>query len=218
MKCPKCGTDINENDEFCFKCGVKLIKTNNSSYNPNPGKNKVGVVISILIISLAIVGLINMGIDMALNKKVKQTISVENNIIFENYSFTVPHNYSCSTDENGALILRASDHYLYITKINTSNEQIIKKKDNIINEFKKDGITVSNFKTQTLNDIEFVTYNTTKQDTTNGYMYGKINNDIEICIHIKPEIDSEGNKYAFKNVWFIKASHFISTAKLNIKD
>ena len=221
MRCTKCGYNTSDNDTYCLVCGQKLntIQTSNTSQNniniPNNNKkskvNKVGLSICIFILTFAIAGIIDIGISFISPKK--EIKATENDIYIGEYLLNIPKNYSYFRDEDGYINLKTTNHTLIITTINTTNEEILKKKDNIINQFKNEGGTVKNFKTQVLNNIEFVTYNATLNNITYGYMYGKIKNDIEIYIHIRPEIKMDGTRYEFDEAWFKDASDFISTAK-----
>lgn len=54
IKCPKCGTELPSNSEFCNKCGNKIISTVNT--NPKSTKNKtIGCLITFAVLIILII-------------------------------------------------------------------------------------------------------------------------------------------------------------------
>ena len=97
MKCPRCGSEINEGALFCTSCGMQIVqneteKDNNSQINvPNTNSKKHQVngnktpwalIIAVIIMAVVVVAIfvgVNMSREEASNKNKEENTTVENN-------------------------------------------------------------------------------------------------------------------------------------------
>ncbi len=97
MKCPRCGSEINEGALFCTSCGMQIVqneteKDNNSQINvpnTNSKKNQVNgnktpwaLIIAVIIMAVVVVAIfvgVNMSREEASNKNKEENTTVENN-------------------------------------------------------------------------------------------------------------------------------------------
>lgn len=188
------------------------INTNNNISQNNfvPKRNLTGSIISAFIIIFILLGIVNFS-NNVLEGKNNSNKKIEGTIPFEEYTLSIPKNFKGFYTSEGNLNIEGENYTIELTKIDMENDQIIKKKNSIINNFKNDGGTIEDFKRQTINGIDFITYRGTLKNITYGYMYGKINNKTQVYIYVFPKYDGT---YLKNNSSFINVvGNIIATAE-----
>jgi tetratricopeptide (TPR) repeat protein len=89
MYCIKCGTGINDTDQFCSKCGEKIEKTNNPE--PMGAFEKVLLVVVITLGCLFVIGIFVSAVLTSINKERDETKDILMSQALDDYN---SHNYT----------------------------------------------------------------------------------------------------------------------------
>ena len=154
MKCPKCGSEINEGSFFCSSCGMQIDKPQDNASNQSNGKKTpVGLIVIVIILALIIISVF-VGISMSKEEDKKenktnqeQTVEKEDKkedkedtktVTYSNYTFEVPEHYIATPSDSQLLILNADNSLAeaVIYQTGTTYSTLSSMKDQIVDLLK----------------------------------------------------------------------------------
>ena len=242
MKCKRCGNTVLPNQVFCNKCGAPVVEDDNEKsslfddeYESKKKKNHSFIiiisVISALIIILLVVLFIVKGKDKDSNNN-NVEVAEENLdyvVVYEDYNFKIPENYSQSSYGNRLNIYGENNNFLGAIELrNTTYSKAVANKNQLIESKIKNTTntkySILNQEQRAINGVNCYVYEvqvtiTENEESINGYCYIAISefdeNNIAIITAFATEDKNGSYKYLEKliNIEKTAEKRVVNTSK-----
>lgn len=234
MKCKRCGNTVLPNQVFCNKCGAPVVEEDkkkfslfDDDYEEDKKKNPHFIIIISIIVAIIIILLIILLIINGRNKSKNNNTDINQQtntymVVYENYNFTIPGDYSQGNYENRLNIYNENDDFMgAFTVKNTSFSKAVANKIQVIESKIKNTAdykySIINQEQKNINGVNCYAYKvkattTENGQTVTGYFYVGIaeideNNIAYISSYIT---EDENTTYSY----FEKLISIVKTAEL----